>query len=65
MVIQVDQVVGKMSVARELFSKARNVLKISQIFLFLWVFLRISANITIKRVQIWSEIGFCDAKYRN
>ena len=46
------------SEARNYFPKPG--LKKCQIVLFLWVFSRISKNICIKRVQIFSEIGFYD-----
>ena len=32
---------------------------------FFFFFLQISTNIRIKRVQIWSEVGFYDAKCKN
>ena len=50
--------------ARKYFPKPGMFKKISQIFLFLWAFLRILTNICIKRMQISSEIGFYDAKYQ-
>ena len=55
---------GPEIICSELFSKARNFSKISQISLFSLVFLQILANLRIKRVQIWLEIGFCDARYQ-
>ena len=50
--------------ARNYFSKPRMFKKISHYFLFVWVFVRISTNICIKRVQISLETGFYDAKYQ-
>ena len=49
----------------ELFSKAQNFSKVSQMFLILWVFLWISTNICITRMQISSEIGIYSARYQN
>ena len=51
--------------SRNFFSKARKFSKVSQIFLFLRVLLRISTIVRIKRLQSWSEIWFYDGKYQN